>query len=357
MILIFHRLLLEVARDWMGEDARALWGEAAVRLVSKAFPFDVLDNPATWPLCARLMPHVMPLEAQAPRTDVAGKALDRLLHLAGLYLSARGDREEALALVERSVALMRQTQTDDPLYLAAGLNNLARRYDDLDRLVDAEKANREALEMKEAHLAANDPNLAITLTNLAALHQRRKDFAQAETLFIRAAEIMKAAHGPGSAVYGTLLSNLGALYSEWANEPGQATRRAQEEIYKTQALAVTRAARGERHPETANGHNNLAVLETYLGDWLSAAAEAERSTAIMLSLNLFEHPNTQLAAGVLTHIWQHCGQPDKAARLQKGDFSDLLPVIAQIEAEHRAWVAEDPENRHFGPPSPFASEQ
>ena len=59
----------------------------------------------------------------------------------------------------------------------------------------------------------------------------------------------------------------------------------------------------------------------------------------------------------LADIWQQCSQPDKAARLQKGDFSDLLPVIAQIEAEHRAWVAQDPENRHFGPPSPFASER
>jgi hypothetical protein len=52
-------------------------------------------------------------------------------------------------------------------------------------------------------------------------------------------------------------------------------------------------------------------------------------------------------------MWQRSGQPDKAARLEAGDPSDLLPVIAQIEQEHRAWVAEDPKNRHFGPPSPF----
>jgi hypothetical protein len=77
----------------------------------------------------------------------------------------------------------------------------------------------------------------------------------------------------------------------------------------------------------------------------------------MLSLDLSKHPNTQQTARRLAEAWQQCGQPVKAARLQKGGYSDLLPVIAQIEAEHRAWVAEDPENRHFGPPSPFASEQ
>lgn len=354
-VLIFHRLLLEVARDWMGEDARALWGEAAVRLVNKVFPDDPYSSPAAWPLCARLMHHVAPLEAQAPQVGVPGRALDELLNDAGLYLSARGDREGAVALAERSVALMRQTQTDNPLVLAIGLNNLALHYEALGRLVDAENACQEALAIREARLAPNDPKLAITLNNLAELYGKRKDFVQAETLHIRAAEIRKAAHGPGSAEYSHSLSNLGVLYSEWANEPGQAAHKAQEETYKTLALTVTRAARGERHPETAIRHHNLAVMKARRGDWPSAAAEAERSTATMLSLDLFEHPNTQLFAGDLALILQQCGKPDKAARLQKGDFSDLLPVIAQIEAEHRAWVAEDPENRHFGPPSPFAS--
>ena len=27
--------------------------------------------------------------------------------------------------------------------------------------------------------------------------------------------------------------------------------------------------------------------------------------------------------------------------------------MEEIEAKHRAWVAEDPGNRHFGPPSPI----
>jgi hypothetical protein len=69
---------------------------------------------------------------------------------------------------------------------------------------------------------------------------------------------MKAAHGPVSAQYSTLLNNLGAIYSDWADEAGQAALREQEAKYKAQALDVTRAALGERHPETAIRHNNLA---------------------------------------------------------------------------------------------------
>jgi hypothetical protein len=82
-----------------------------------------------------------------------------------------------------------------------------------------------------------------------------------------------------------------------------------------------------------------------------------RAAAIMFSLDLAVHPNAQIIARRLANCWQQSGQPDKAARLQSGDISDLLPVIAQIEAEHRAWVAKGPKNRHFGPPSPFASDQ
>jgi hypothetical protein len=89
--------------------------------------------------------------------------------------------------------------------------------------------------------------------------------------------------------------------------------------------------------------------------WAAAAAEAERAVAIMLSLDLAQHPNTQQMAGDLAYYWQQSGQGDKAARLRRGDISDLVPVIRQIEAEHRAWVAADPKTpktRHFGPPPP-----
>jgi hypothetical protein len=85
----------------------------------------------------------------------------------------------------------------------------------------------------------------------------------------------------------------------------------------------------------------------------SASEDAARGVAIMLSLDLTHHPSTQRGMQYLTHLWQLSGQPDKTVQLETGDISELLPLIAQIETEHGAWVAEDPENRSFGPPSPF----
>ncbi|MEM8821229.1 MAG: hypothetical protein AAGE90_17180 [Pseudomonadota bacterium] len=73
----------------------------------------------------------------------------------------------------------------------------------------------------------------------------------------------------------------------------------------------------------------------------------------MLSLGTLEHPLTQQRLQHLLHDWERSGQQDRAARLRAGDPSDLLPEIAEVERLMRDWVAEDPENRHFGPP-PFA---
>jgi len=72
----------------------------------------------------------------------------------------------------------------------------------------------------------------------------------------------------------------------------------------------------------------------------------------MLSLGLLEHPNTQQFLNHLLHFWDASGQGDNEERLGKL----LVPEIAAVEAAMRDWVAEDRENRHFGPPS-FAEHQ
>jgi tetratricopeptide (TPR) repeat protein len=355
-ILTFHRLLLEVARDWMGEDNRALWGGAAVQLVARTLPGTPDKNPSNdpslWSLYARLMPHVAALDAHAPRTGLAARALGRLFNLGALYLTARGDREGALALAERCVALLRVTRAE-PLQLANGLGVLGNRYIDVGRLDDAEAAAREVLEVQESRLNRNDPSIAIALSNLAHVYLKRENFAAAEPLFLRAADIEKAAHGTETATYGKRLGHLDNLYDGWAELSGDVEKRRSAARYSTQALSVTRASRGARHPETSTRHFNLAVLKARLGERRAAVEEAERALAIMLSLDLAQHPDTQHIASGLVNL----SESDKAARLRSGDISDLLPVIAQIEAEHRAWVAKDPKNRHFGPPSPFADQR
>jgi tetratricopeptide (TPR) repeat protein len=164
--------------------------------------------------------------------------------------------------------------------------------------------SHEALQIKEGLLKPDDPSLATTLSNLAGVHWKRREFDKAEPLFRRAAEIMKTAHGAESHEYGVLLSNLGALYSAWADEPSQEARRAQAIDYSTRALALKRKAQGERHPETATSYNNFARMNAKLSDWSAGADGVARAVAIMLSLDLAQHPNTQSMARDLALFWE-----------------------------------------------------
>jgi tetratricopeptide (TPR) repeat protein len=256
-------------------------------------------------------------------------------------------------LATHNVALLRSIEAD-PLVVATALNNLGTRLLDLERLVDGEKKIREALAIEEGRLAPDDPSLAGTLSNLAGIHRDKKEFAKAALIYKRVAKINKARKGKKSSEYAMSLSNLGTVYGLWWRETAERGRLRQARRCFTVALTITQAARGERHPETATRHHNLATLKWERGDRPGAIAEAERALAIRLSLDLMLHQDTHRAAGNLIQYLQQSGHHEKAEKLLRDDISDLLSVIVEVEAEHLAWVTENSESRDFGPPSRFA---
>ena len=101
------------------------------------------------------------------------------------------------------------------------------------------------------------------------------------------------------------------------------------------------------------GQNNLAFMHANTGDMHRAAEDMGLAVAIDLSLDQIAHPATQKCLARLLQFWANSDQIAKATRLAAGKISDLIPFVVRIEAGHRAWVAEDPDNRTFGPPSPI----
>ncbi|HUS53792.1 MAG TPA: hypothetical protein VMY41_07280 [Thermohalobaculum sp.] len=72
----------------------------------------------------------------------------------------------------------------------------------------------------------------------------------------------------------------------------------------------------------------------------------------MLSLGLLEHPETRRCLADLLDFWDKSGQGANKERLG----ALIRPEIEAVEVGMRAWVAEDPENRHFGPPATSRNE-
>lgn len=56
---------------------------------------------------------------------------------------------------------------------------------------------------------------------------------------------------------------------------------------------------------------------------------------------------TQQRIGGLLSLWERSGQDASMGAMAER----VVPEIAEVERLMHRWVAEDPENRHFGPPS------
>jgi tetratricopeptide (TPR) repeat protein len=241
-------------------------------------------------------------------------------------------------------------ETSEPYTTA--LSNLGDRYTDAGRLDEAETAYKRVIEIDERLLEPNDPNLGIDFKNLGKVYWKRKAFAEAEQMILRTREIVRAAHGDESDEHASLLHSFGVLYRDWADEPGQKHRRTDAARLQGEAVVLARRVLGERHPNVATYLVNHSATLAQQGN-LAALDLAVRALAIQLSLGLVKHPMAQDSASYLVRLWDQSGHEDRAARLRAGDFADLLPEIHEVERLMREWVAEDPENRDFGPP-PFA---
>ena len=108
---------------------------------------------------------------------------------------------------------------------------------------DAEPLHRRALSIREAALGPDHPDVATSLTNLAALYQVQGRYADAEPLHRRALVIDEAALGPDHPSVATDLNNLAELYRVQS-------RNAEAEPLYQRALAIRETTLGTDHPTT-----------------------------------------------------------------------------------------------------------
>lgn len=181
-----HRLTQEVMRARLGEDG-ARWADAAARTVNILTPYDS-DEPTHWAISARLAPHAAALLDHAPPSQAA----DRMFSQLGVYYQARGDYAASIQFKKRSVEISAEVNGADSAPHALNLNNLASAHEHAGELDAAEPQYKGAIHIDEAVLGEH-PQTATHINNLAGLYWRRKAFAEAEPLFLRAEAIDRAA--------------------------------------------------------------------------------------------------------------------------------------------------------------------
>lgn len=211
--LALHRLVQSVIRASLTAETQQQWARIAVGLVSRAFPRGGSD-PATWPVCALLLPHALATVDHAEALGVELGTTAELLNEVGVYLWARFELIQAKELHQRALALDEAQFGPDHLAVANSLNNLGLVLWDLVDSAGARAVHERALAIREARLGTDHPTVAASLNNLGAAQWDLAELAEARAAHERALAILEKQLGHDHPAVAASLTNLGAVLGD-----------------------------------------------------------------------------------------------------------------------------------------------
>jgi eukaryotic-like serine/threonine-protein kinase len=256
------------------------------------------------------------------RADVAGddatrvEALTQLMRVS--FLEHDLDAGEALADDARA-ALARLG--DAPLleadfYLHYASLALARGENE-----SAGEYHRRALEIREAQLGADHPEVAISLTNISNALLAQGQHQLSEQMARQALVIFEAQLGSDHPYTAASHNNLGNSLIEqgrhiaW-DDPKRARPYFEEaEDHYRKAVKVREANSDGEHPSVAVNLHNLAEAQRWQGDYVDARAALERSLAIKRKHMDEDHPSVVLTTTALGRVLVELGEGEAALAL------------------------------------------
>ncbi len=289
-----HPVVQEVVRSRIPAERRREWVAWALEVVNAAAVGDPMDV-RTWGVWNPLRPHVERI-ARAADAEGIGKPTARLIGELGRLLLYKGLFSSAEPLMRRTLEIDEASLGPEHPNVAVDLNNLAMLLKATNRPAQAEPLMRRALEIDVAALGPEHPNVAAHLSNLAALLLAANRLAEAEPLMHRALEIDEASFGPEHPLVAIRLNNLAQLLKA-TNRPAEA------EPLMRRALQIDEATLGPEHPNVAADLSNLAAL-------LAANRPAEAEPLIRRALQIDEaahgpeHPKVAIRLNNLAQLLQ-----------------------------------------------------
>ena len=263
-----HRLVQAVARarSEANGSAQDAIGKLIARLTA-SYPEDGYDNPQSWPLCAKLTPHLL------ARRGADDASVFHLLGRTGEYFHGRAAYSQAAPLLRDALAISEKMLGPEHPDTTIILNNLANVLRARGDLAEARPLSERALAISEKVLGPEHPDTAISLTNLANLLWSQGDLVGARPLYERALAIREKAFGPEHPDTATCLNSLASMLKAQGDFAGARP------LYE-RALAIREKTLGPEHYDTAESLNDLAVLLSNEGDFAGARLLLKRALAI-----------------------------------------------------------------------------
>jgi tetratricopeptide (TPR) repeat protein len=291
-----HRLVQVAGRARAeARGGAVLAAEHVVERLAAIYPNDGYNNPASWPLCAQLTPHLLARCEQNAAGCAGTEGQADLLDRAGSYFHGHAAYTRARLLYERALAIHEQALDPSHPEIAASLHNLADLLRDQGDPAAARSLYERALTIREQALGPSHPETAASLLGLADVLRDHGDFSTARLLIERALTIHEEAFGPGNPVTGASLGNLASLLQD------QGDLAAARPLFE-RALAIYEKVSGPEHPDTARSLNNLAVLLLAQRDLAAARPPLERALAINEKVLGSEHPDTATSLNNLARL-------------------------------------------------------
>jgi serine/threonine protein kinase len=283
-------------------------------------------------------PYLDDAKAIATRTEALGfePLHARALMNLGAYQSEADDHTGAEASLREAVTIALHSNVDDiAVDAAVGMVVSAGTRDDheealwwgwlgqtlLDRSTDPDPA-------RAVHL----------LAQLAAVHQRRRAFVEADAALEQARATAEEAFGEGHPLVARVTSQLGMMKGELGRLP-------EARALLERALALQERALGPDHPmlaQTLGGIGSTLVLHE---EWAAAIPPFERALAIHEATHGPDHPLVAELLNVLASAYSAAGQHERglaararslaiAERVYGPDNVELLPILVNGGAVH-----------------------
>jgi len=319
--LRMHQLLQQAIRNSLPGAEQKAWAERAVELLGAAWPGDPQD-PATWPVCRRLLYHTLVATKLADQLQVAPEATARLLRGAGIYHLEQAEPELARAALTDALAIIERTHGADDPEVALAVTHLGRALRQLDRLDEATRLFRRAVRVFEGAYGPDHPRVAWALTYLGTALRASGDHRRALDVLQRALRLHEAAHGPDSAKVAWTLTHLGRVLRRLGDHTG--ARDALE-----RALVINQTIYGDDQG-TAFVLTGLGRVLRRLGDHAGARDALQRALRIN---EVIYGPNHHYTAQTLTHLG--------AAQRDEGDLVTARAVLERALAIDEAVYGPD----------------
>jgi tetratricopeptide (TPR) repeat protein len=204
--------------------------------------------------------------------------------------------------------LLPAESSEESLAFASLTSKAAHALDERGQYAEAESLYLRALQVREQALGPNHLQVASSLHYLALLYWKQGKYIKAEPLNLRALQIREQVLGPDHLEVAGSLNNLALLY--WMQG-----RYTEAEAFYLRALQIWKQAQDPNHPELANVLHNLANLYFMQGKYTEVEPLWLRALQIREQVLGPVHPETTMSLNNLAALYFEQGKYTEAEPL------------------------------------------